>query len=112
MKNFNFNGEYYGKYHGKYNFNKYYYHFYYNGKINGIYIDTVNTGAVGHATTSTILQWGLGVGATVEDQSLADSATRKAARRASLGFQYFPVNAPIGMQANLIKIKVDITNPD
>lgn len=76
--------------------------------IRGIRIETVNTGAA-VATTATLLQWGLGVGATAVSLATADSATAgtRAARRIPLGFQTFAVGAAIGAQANAIDVNLD-----
>ena len=66
--------------------------------IRGVRIDTVTTAAA-IATTPTVLQWGMAVGATaVTLATAADTATGKAPRRVPIGTQSFVVGAPIGTQ--------------
>ena len=65
--------------------------------ITGVKIDTFNT-VVAVATTATVLQWTLGVGATAVSLLTADSATTgtRATRRINLGTQVFLVGAAAG----------------
>jgi hypothetical protein len=74
--------------------------------VTGIRIDAVNTGAA-VATTATIMQWGLGVGATAVTMATAEGAGTKASRRLTLGYQSFPVGAAIGAQATPIDVNFD-----
>ena len=76
--------------------------------IRGIRIDTYNTGAA-VATTGTVLEWGVGVGATAVSLATADSATAgtRATRRIPLGVQSFAVGAAIGAVANVIDVNLD-----
>lgn len=79
--------------------------------ITGVRIDTYNTGAAS-ATTATVLQWGLGLGATAITLATADSATAgtRSAKRILLGTQSIPVTTPIGGPANQ-PIAIDFTTP-
>ena len=73
--------------------------------IRGIRIETYNTGAA-VATTGTVLQWQIGVGATaITLATVADTAVVKQSRRMPLGVQNFAVGAAIGAQANTIDTK-------
>lgn len=76
--------------------------------IRGIRIDTYNTGAA-VATTGTVLEWGVGVGATAVSLATADSATAgtRATRRIPLGVQSFAVGSAIGAVANSIDVNLD-----
>lgn len=76
--------------------------------IRGIRIDTYNTGAA-VATSGTVLEWGVGVGATSVSLATADSATAgtRAPRRIPLGVQSFAVGAAIGAVANTIDVNLD-----
>lgn len=74
--------------------------------IRGIWIDTINTGAV-VAGSATWLQWSLGVGSSGVSLATADGAATKAASRVALGNQVFPVSAGIGTQAARIDINLD-----
>jgi len=76
--------------------------------IRGVRIEAINTGAA-VATTSTVLQWGLGVGSTAVSLATADSATAgtRAARRITLGLQAFPIAAAIGTVATPIDVNLD-----
>lgn len=76
--------------------------------IRGIRIDTYNTGAA-VATSGTVLEWGVGVGATSVSLATADSATAgtRATRRIPLGVQSFAVGAAIGAVANTIDVNLD-----
>ena len=71
-------------------------------------VDTYNTGAA-VATTGTVLEWGVGVGATAVSLATADSATAgtRATRRIPLGVQSFAVGAAIGAVANTIDVNLD-----
>jgi hypothetical protein len=66
--------------------------------VRGAWVDTINTGAA-VATTATVLQWSLGVGASAVTLLTTDGATTKSSARLSLGFQTFPIGAAIGAQA-------------
>ena len=76
--------------------------------VRGIRIDTYNTGAA-VATTSTILEWGVGVGSTAVSLATTDSATAgtRAPRRIPLGVQAFAIGAAIGAVANTIDVNLD-----
>lgn len=76
--------------------------------IRGIRIDTMNLGAA-VATSATVLQWGLGIGATAVSLATADSATAgtRAARRITLGIQAFPIGAAIGSVASPVDVNLD-----
>lgn len=76
--------------------------------IRGIRIETANTGAA-VATTPTLLQWALGVGATAVSLATADSATAgtRAPRRIPLGFQSFAIGAAIGALATPVDVNLD-----
>lgn len=74
--------------------------------IRGIWIDTINTGAA-VATTSTLLQWSIGVGATAVSLAQADAAAARARAVTPLGFQTFPIGAAIGAQATRIDVNLD-----
>ena len=73
--------------------------------IRGIRIEAANTGAA-VATTATLLQWQIGVGASAATlATTADTATAKAARRIPLGLQTFAVGAGIGATASPLDVK-------
>jgi hypothetical protein len=73
--------------------------------VRGIRIDTYNTGAA-VATSATVLQWSIGVGATaVTLATVADTATAKQSRRIPLGAQNLQIGAAIGAQCSPIDIK-------
>lgn len=76
--------------------------------ITGVRIDSLNTGTA-VATTATVLQWALGVGATADSLATTDSGTAgtRAPRRIPLGIQSFPIGAAVGAQATLIDVKLD-----
>lgn len=74
--------------------------------VRGIWIDTINTGAA-VATTPTVLQWCLGVGASAVSLITTDGAATKAPARLALGFQSFPVGAAIGAQAIRLDCNLD-----
>lgn len=74
--------------------------------IRGIWIDTVNTGAA-VATTSTLLQWSIGVDSTAVSLATADGAATRARAIQPLGFQTFPIGAAIGAQATRIDVNLD-----
>ena len=63
--------------------------------VTGVRIDSINTGAA-VATSSTVLQWSLGVGCTGVNLATADGAGTKARRVAVLGYQTFAIGAAIG----------------
>lgn len=62
--------------------------------IRGIHISAMNIGAA-VATTATVLQWAIGVGATAVSLATAEAATTKAPRVLDLGIQSFPIAAAI-----------------
>lgn len=67
--------------------------------IRGIYLDSLNTGAA-VATTATAIQWGVAFGHTAVSLATSDgasfsTATTKAPRRISLGFQSWAIGANI-----------------
>ena len=74
--------------------------------IQGIWIDTMNTGAA-VATTATWLQWALGVGSSAVSLATAEGAATKAPARIALGNQVFPIAAAIGAQATRIDVNLD-----
>jgi hypothetical protein len=63
--------------------------------IRGVHVSSMNIGAA-VATTATVLQWGIGVGATAVSLATAEAATTKAPRVIDLGLQTFPIGAAIG----------------
>ena len=67
--------------------------------ITGVSIYTFNT-VVAVATTATVLQWAIGVGATAVSLATAEAAAAKAPRRMPLGTQSFPVAAAVGAMAD------------
>lgn len=79
-----------------------------NLRIDGVWIDTVNAGAA-VATTATVLQWGLGVGATAVSLATAEAATARAPRRIPIGMQSFVVGAAIGAPSE--RQMVTFSNP-
>lgn len=81
--------------------------------LRGIWIDTVNTGAV-VATSATWLQWTLGVGSNLVTLANTDGPAAKAPARITLGNQVFPIAAAIGAQAVRIDVNFDaplVVNP-
>lgn len=76
--------------------------------IRGIRIETFNMGAVS-ATTPTLLQWALGVGATAVSLATADSNTSgtRAPRRIPLGVQSIPIGTVIGDSVSPIDVNLD-----
>jgi len=73
-------------------------------RIYGITVDAFNT-VVAVATTATVLQWALAVGATAVSLATAEAATAKAPRRVTLGVQSFAVAAAVGAAANQINVQ-------
>lgn len=72
--------------------------------IRGVRIDAVNLGAA-VATTATVLEWSIGVGATqVTLATVADTATAKATRRHACGVQSWVVGAAIGAPVGAIDV--------
>lgn len=63
--------------------------------IRGIHISSINIGAA-VATTATVLEWSIGVGATAVSLATGEAATTKAPRVLDLGLQTFPIAAAIG----------------
>ena len=76
--------------------------------IQSVRIDTYNT-VVASATTSTLLQWTIGVGSTNVSIATADNATTgaRAPRRLSLGVQTIPVTSPVGYACNPVDVRFD-----
>ncbi len=73
-----------------------------NMVVTGVEIDTFNTGAA-VATTPTLLNWYLGIGATAVSLATTDTAstsTTRAPHRKFLGAQSFPIGAAIGARAD------------
>lgn len=69
--------------------------------ITDISIDAFNT-VTPVATSSTVMQWAVGVGSTAVSLATGESAAGKGPRRTPLGVQYFPVGAAVGQTANTI----------
>jgi hypothetical protein len=76
--------------------------------IRGVRIETFNMGSAS-ATTPTLLQWALGVGATAVSLVTADSVTAgtRSPRRVPLGIQSMPVGTPIGGSLTPIDVNLD-----
>jgi hypothetical protein len=75
--------------------------------LRGIWIDTLNT-VVAVATTPTVLQWGLGVGATADTLAGTEDLVGVKVRRAiALGYQFWAVGAVVGQPANRIDVNFD-----
>jgi hypothetical protein len=74
--------------------------------IRGLWIDSINIGAA-VATTSTILQWSLGVGSTAVSLATADAAATKAPARLAIGYQCFAIADAIGKQAGRLDVNLD-----
>lgn len=72
--------------------------------ITGINIGTWNT-VVAVATTSTVLQWGLGFGSTAISLATTETVGTKAPRRVPVGVQWFAVGAAVGAAAEPINIQ-------
>ncbi len=69
--------------------------------ITGVRIDTFNT-VVAVATTATVFQWAIGVGATAVSLAQADAtgaSPQKGVRRLPLGVQTMPVGTAVGAMA-------------
>lgn len=75
--------------------------------VRGIWVDSVNTGAA-VATTPTLLQWAVGIGASAVSLATADAATTKSPAKVGLGFQTFAVGADIGTKATIIEKNFDV----
>lgn len=69
--------------------------------VTGVRIETVNSGAT-IATTSTLMQWGVGVGCTAVSLNTADSngSGTRGPRRIPIGVQSFAVGTPSGGSAD------------
>lgn len=78
--------------------------------IRGVRIEAYNMGAAS-ATTTTLLQWALGVGSTGVSLATADSLTAgtRAPRRIALGIQSIPIGTAIG--GNVAPIDVNLDAP-
>lgn len=74
--------------------------------IRGVWLDTFNA-VVAVATTPTVLEWSLGVGATAVSLATAEAAATRAPRRITLGCQSFLVGALAGAPAERIDINLD-----
>lgn len=79
-----------------------------NFLVRGVTIDTFNMGAA-VATTTTTLQWAIGVGSTGVSLATAEAAAAKAPRRIALGVQSLPIGAAIG--ANAIQVNIMFYQP-
>lgn len=79
--------------------------------VTGVTIYTFNMGAA-VATTPTLLQWGLGIGATAATLATADSATAgtRSAKRILLGVQTMPVGTAVGGAADK-EINITFSTP-
>jgi hypothetical protein len=66
--------------------------------ITGVSIDTFNS-VVAVATTATVMQWALAIGATAVSLATAEAVNAKAPRRIPLGIQTFPIAAAVGAAA-------------
>lgn len=71
--------------------------------VKGVHLEAMNVGAA-VATTATVLQWAVAVGATADSLATTEAATTKAPRRIPLGMQGFLVGAAIGQSANAIDL--------
>lgn len=74
--------------------------------IRGVWIDTFNA-VVAVATTPTVLEWSLGVGATAVSLATAEAAATRAPRRLALGVQSFIVGAAAGASASRVDVNLD-----
>lgn len=74
--------------------------------IRGVWIDTYNA-VVTVATTPTVLEWTLGVGATAVTLATGEAATTRATRRLTLGVQTFTIGALAGASAPRIDVNLD-----
>lgn len=74
--------------------------------IRGVWLDTFNA-VVATATTPTVLEWSLGVGATAVSLATAEAAATRAPRRITLGCQSFLVGALAGAPAERVDINLD-----
>jgi hypothetical protein len=70
-----------------------------NLMVTGIDIDSFNMGAA-VATTPTLLNWYVGIGASAVSLATVDSATTRAPHKKALGAQSFPIGAAIGARAD------------
>jgi len=78
-----------------------------NFRVTRLRIDATVLGAA-IATTATVLQWGIAVGATqVTLATVADTATVKQARRIPVGLQTFVVGDPIGARVEAIDVEFE-----
>jgi len=73
--------------------------------MTGVHIEAYNM-VIAVATTPTILQWALGLGASAVSLATADSTTAgtRAPRKIALGAQYLPIGAAVGAVANAIDV--------
>ena len=74
--------------------------------VRGIRIECANLGAI-VATTATLLQWSVGIGASADTLAGTESATVKIRRAVPVGFQTFPVGAGIGSIAAPLDVNFD-----
>lgn len=74
--------------------------------VTGVTIDTYNTGAP-VATTPTVLEWSIAVGATSVSLATVDAATTRLPKRLTLGVQSFAVGDAVGKQAQTINARFD-----
>jgi hypothetical protein len=76
--------------------------------IRGIRIESFNMGAA-VATTPTLLQWAIGVGASAVSAATTDNATNgtRGGRRFALGIQSIPIGAAPGQAAAPVDVNLD-----
>jgi hypothetical protein len=74
--------------------------------IRGVWLDTYNA-VVAVATTPTVLEWSMAVGATAVSLATADGAATRSPKRISLGCQSFLVGALAGAPAGRMDINLD-----
>lgn len=74
--------------------------------VRGVRIESANLGAA-VATTATLLQWSIGVGANADTLAGTESATVKVRRAIPMGFQSFPIGAVIGSISSPVDVNFD-----
>ena len=74
--------------------------------VRGVRVESANLGAA-VATTATLLQWSLGIGANADTLAGTESATVKIRRAVAMGFQSFPVASAIGAAAAPVDVNFD-----
>ena len=78
--------------------------------ITGVKISSVNTGAA-VATSCTLLEWTLAVGATAVSLATTDGAGTKSPRKIPIGFQTWPIGAAIGQMPDKGDIYMPFNSP-